>query len=306
MTSDRKRDFTFRQLSSFVAAAREGSFALAAERLGISQPAISDHIAALEQHLGHSLFARRRGTTPTLTREGAELLHRAESMLTASQAMRAEAPRNGQEGKYRIRLSVGQRLREVYLKPLLARFYVDHPNIDVEIVPVVPIDEAKLALSKGKIDLLVYHGDPAPADLPNAREIGDVPIMILAAPALADQLARGQIALEDVPLILPDHGAGTDHWLERQLGAAGVLPRKAIRYVEYSDVVQSLAEKGVGATILMEEQVRAAIAAGRLVAIEPKLPAMKRIIATAPSAPRGTEILAARLTRVLRAGAAAD
>ena len=300
MATDRKRDFTFRQLGSFVAAAREGSFALAAERLGISQPAVSDHISALEQNLGHSLFERRRGTTPKLTREGIEMLHRAESLLRASQAMRPDTPRAASDSKVRIRVSVGQRLREVYLKPLLPRFYVDHPNIEVELVPVVPVHNAKAALERGTIDLLLYHGGEVPKNMGYARQIGEVPILVLAAPALAERLARNEIMIEDVPFILPDNGADSDRWLERQLGAGGVLPRKPIRYVEFSDVVQTLVEQGFGATILMEEQVREALAAGRLVAIGPRLAPMKRIIVSAPSAPPGTEILEASLVRALR------
>jgi hypothetical protein len=60
-------------------------------------------------------------------------------------------------------------------------------------------------------------------------------------------------------------------------------------------------EGGFGASILMLEQVREALDAGRLARLTPDLPPMKRIIARARSAPRGTEVLEQSLVRALRA-----
>ncbi len=74
-----------------------------------------------------------------------------------------------------------------------------------------------------------------------------------------------------------------------------------IRYIEFSDVIQTMVESGFGAGILMREQVKDALNSGRLVAIGPNLAPMKRIIARAPSAPRETEVLEQSLVRALRA-----
>jgi DNA-binding transcriptional LysR family regulator len=296
-----RRDFTFRQLSSFVAAARSGSFAMAADQLGISQPAISDHIAALEQHLGHALFERRRGTTPRLTEDGVDMLNRAEELLRTSAAMRRTQDRNGVDGRVRIRVSVGPRLREVYLKPLLPRLYADHPNIEIEIVPVMPMRDISAALEKGDIDLLLYTVGRIPNALNNVHVVCDVPIALVGAPELGERIRSGKVAIEDVPFILPNNGIASEQWLERQLDTVGIRPRRPIRYIEFADVVQSMIESGFGASILMLEQVRGAIDAGRLARLAPDLPPMKRIIARARSAPRGTEMLEQSLVRALRA-----
>lgn len=297
----RKRDFTFRQLSSFVAAARSGSFALAADQLGISQPAVSDHINALEQHIGHSLFERRRGTTPKLTKQGIDMLHRAESLLRTSEAMLRPDRRNGPDGRVRIRVSVGPRLREVYLKPLLPRLYAEHPNVEIELAPVMPMRDIPAALEKGDIDLLLYTVGRVPENIPNVQLVRDVPIVIVGSPELADRVRRGDLAIEDVSFILPNNGVVSEQWLERQLAEAGVVPINPIRYIEFSDVIQSMVESGFGASILMLEQVSDALRAGTLAAFGPSLTPMKRIIARAPSAPRGTEVLEQSLTRALRA-----
>ena len=301
----RKRDFTFRQLSSFVAAARTGSFALAADQLGISQPAISDHIAALERHLGHALFRRRRGTTPRLTPEGTDMLQRAESLLRTSQAMRAHEGHRGASGRVRIRVSLGPRLREVYLKPLLPRFYAEHPDIEIELVPVLPMREVPAALERGAVDLLLYTVAHMPEGLADIRLARDVPIVTVGAPDLAARVKAGQQAIEDVPFVLPNNGIAAEQWAERQLAAAGVVPRAPIRYVEFSDVAQAMAESGAGASVLPCEQVAPAMKAGRLVSFGPPLAPMKRIILRAPTAPRGTEALERSLAQALRAAGAA-
>ena len=296
----RKRDFTLRQLSSFVAAARSGSFALAADQLGISQPAISDHISALEQHLGHALFERRRGTTPRLTPEGIDMLHCAESLLRTSDAMRSGGPRVGTDGRVSIRVSVGPRMREVYLKPLLPRLYADHPDIEIEIVPVVPINELSAALEKNEMDLLVYTVGTVPHSIPNVTLIGEVPVDVVASPDLVARLENGSLSIEDIPFILPCNSLIYDNWLERQLAAVGIRSTKPMRYVEFADILQSMIESGAGASVLMREQVEDSLATGKLVVIGPRLEPMKRILIRSPGAPRGTELLERDLMRALR------
>lgn len=299
--TERKRDFTFRQLSSFVAAARTGSFALAADQLGISQPAVSDHIAALESHLGHSLFERRRGTTPRLTREGIEMLHRAEALLRTSEAMRRDEPSAPTPGKRRLRISVGPRLRDLFLKPLLPRFYAEHPAVEVEIAPAMPMRAILTAMNRGDIDLMLHTVGGLPDGLGSISHIRDVPIALVAAPDIADAIARGERPLEDQPFILPDNGVSPDLWFERQLAAIGVVPRLPVRYVEFFDVLQTMAEQGVGISILMLEQVDEAIHAGRLVRLDPALPAMRRVLVRSPRARRGTDLLETSLIAALRA-----
>lgn len=300
-TNMRRRDFTFRQLSSFVAVARSGSFAMAADQLGISQPAVSDHINALEQHIGHALFERRRGTTPKLTKDGVDMLHRAESLLRTSEAMLRPNKRSGVEGRVRIRVSVGPRLREVYLKPLLPKLYAEHPAIEIELVPVMPLRDVPAAFEKGEIDLLLYTVGLVPDSIPNVQLIRDVPIVIVASPELAARVRSGELPIEDVSFLLPNNGIVSEQWLERQLSEAGILPRAPIRYIEFSDVIQTIVESGFGASILIHEQVKDALRDGQLVALGPALAPMKRVIARAPSAPRGTEVLEQSLVRALRA-----
>ncbi len=281
--------FTLRQLDTFVCAARTGSFALAADQLGISQPAVSDHISTLERHLGHRLFERRRGTTPTLTREGRDMLNRAEALLSTSQAMRAEGDRARADGKLRIRLAIGTRTRDAYLKPLLLRIYREMPHVELEILPAPSADDVAAALDNGEIDLLLCAIGRPPLDLPHIHLLGELPIRLVAAPAMARRIEAGLLPPEELRFVLPDFGAIAGQWLERQLGLAGIRPREPVRSLEFADMVQALVEDGLGASILMDEQTAPAIAAGRLAPFGPPLEPMWRIVARAPLAPRAAE-----------------
>lgn len=74
----------FAALSTFVAVAERGGFASASRHLGISPPAVTRTIAALERHLGVSLF-RRSTPSVALTEEGAALLERGRKILAQLQ-----------------------------------------------------------------------------------------------------------------------------------------------------------------------------------------------------------------------------
>src|SRR6266516_97414 len=74
------------RLRAFAAVAREGSFSRAAERLYVSQPAISKHVASLEAELGAQLVTRdRRGAALTPAGEVlADYVLRAEALLASA------------------------------------------------------------------------------------------------------------------------------------------------------------------------------------------------------------------------------
>jgi len=68
------------RINVFMAVCEEGSFTKAAKRLGISQPAVSKHIAKLEEELGCALFVRYDKSI-ILTEKGEQLLKIARSIL---------------------------------------------------------------------------------------------------------------------------------------------------------------------------------------------------------------------------------
>ncbi len=174
------RDFTLRQLRTFICAARTGSFSHAAAELGISQPAVSDQIALLEHRLGHTLFLRRLGTTPQLTPEGAKLLESAGSLLDTSKAMRCEEAKRQAP---HVRIGIGPRVLELYLKPLLPSLYLDFPGLSIDILPQLSRGDVQEALERGRVDLVIYTINELPEGWQNSRAICKVMVVMAGPPA---------------------------------------------------------------------------------------------------------------------------
>ncbi len=290
------RDFTLRQLRTFICAARVGSFSHAAAELGISQPAVSDQIALLEDRLGHTLFQRRLGTTPQLTAEGLKLLETAGTLIDTSKAMRCEE--SGRE-PLRIRLYIGPRALELYLKPMLPGLYRDFPGLRIDLIHRIPRAEIPTALERGRVDLVVYTINELPEGWQNSRTACKVMVVMAGPPGIRHKLASGAEQIEDLQFILPTVGNTTENQFERQLQRLDIKPRKPVIYLEFADVIQQMVEDGQGVTMLTYEQLASGIAAGRLEIFGPNLPSLQRIVARSDHAPHITRMLEDRLVKAM-------
>lgn len=119
-------------LRFFESTARLGSITRAAEELCITQSAVSQHIKALESHLGFKLFFRLPGQIK-LTDEGkkfAEVVARVlRDLEEAAEFM--VAPRTS---KIDVRLRVGPSFANRWLIPRLGRFHARHPNVTLHVI----------------------------------------------------------------------------------------------------------------------------------------------------------------------------
>ncbi len=294
------RDFTLRQLRTFVCAARVGSFSHAAAELGISQPAVSDQIALLEKRLGRTLFFRRLGTTPRLTPDGQTLLETADTLIDTSRAMRCK---DGRQSAC-IRMHIGPRTLDLYLKPLLPSLYRDVPGLDIQLVPCLPPVGVQSALERGQVDLVVYTVKEMPQGWENSRFLGKVRWVLAGPPGIRRDLASGTVRIDDLQFILPvlpDVSAGE---LERELTHLGIHPRKPIISIAFTDVIQQMVEGGQGVTLLAHEQLAHGIAAGRLETFGPELPPMRRVIARSNRAPGPARLVEERLASAMTASTA--
>ena len=210
-----------RLLRPFVALADELHFGRAAERLHVSQPALSQQIARLERQLGVRLFDRTRANVE-LTAAGAEMLAPARVSVEAAAAA-AEAAR-GAGGELRLGLSPGA---HYVAQPLLAEFARRRPDVRVR---ASQDSSGALAaqVARGALELALGFCTGSHEGVV-CEWLRDEPAVV--AVAAGHPLAgRAAVALRDLAdetfaLVDAHDGAGYNHAVADHCRAAGFEPR---------------------------------------------------------------------------------
>ena len=118
---------------SFLGVLREGSLSGAARQLGITQPTVGRHIAALETALGVVLFTRSpNGLLPTAVAR--TLRAHAETMERTAAALERAASAQGDEVRGVVRVSASEVVGVEVLPPILTQLRQAHPHLKVELV----------------------------------------------------------------------------------------------------------------------------------------------------------------------------
>ncbi|CAM5411332.1 hypothetical protein SXANM310S_06162 [Streptomyces xanthochromogenes] len=188
-------------LRSFVAVVERGSFSAAAQALGYTQSAVSQHIAALEADLGTPLL-RRRPVGPT--EAGERLMEHARPLLLRLEAARADLARLTRVRPARLTLACAPAALAPALADTLAGLRRAAPGLAVE-VRVLGRDEAVRAVLTGAADLALVTGAAAPSDplpLPDAgpmttRAAAEEPLAVLL-PASHPLAGRPALRLTDL------------------------------------------------------------------------------------------------------------
>ena len=194
------------QLKSFLALAETRNFTRAAERLGISQPTVSQHVRKLEQAAGRVLVTRNTREL-RLTDNGDAMAGFARTILSANDA--ATRYFSGAAMRGRLRFGTADDLAITGLPRILREFRQLYPQINLELT-VSQSDQLHRRLKAGALDLVfvkwlsgAQEGEVVKTDTfdwvgleQTVLEPGDpVPVIVYPAPSLSRKLALD--ALED-------------------------------------------------------------------------------------------------------------
>jgi DNA-binding transcriptional LysR family regulator len=266
-------------LAVFHAVATQGNVSRAAERLMVSQPAISKQVRQLERALGAALFERLpRGMR--LTRAGELLAGYAARLF----ALEAEAERAIAElqGLRRGRLVVGaSNTIGMYLLPdVFVRFRRRFPGVELQL-EIAHTDAIARWLDRGAIDLALTESLPAEASTggggADERLISDVfahdRLIAIASPRhpLARRSPSGHgrpkpiraAALCREPFIVRETGSGTESLAERALAERGLRIDPAMSLAS-TEAIKRAVMGGAGVAIVSELSAANEIHAGRL------------------------------------------
>lgn len=235
---------------------RAGSISAAARDRGWTQPAVSQHLRALERSAGCSLLVRTStGVEPT--EPGRVLLARADELAAQLHMATEELAELTALRRGRVRLAAYPSAAATLVPDALARLRRDHPAIDVELTEAEP-PQARRLLRSGDVDVaLVFDYDTEPADATEVEwyPLGEEPVLLVlpVAHPLADSDATlAGMAEEDWIVGCEQCRA---HAVTR-CEAAGFTPR--VRHVtdDYV-VVQKLVAAGLGVTMLPRSALEA-------------------------------------------------
>lgn len=253
-------------LAAFLAVAEERSFTRAAARLGTSQSALSHTVRRLEARLGLRLLTRTtRSVSPT---EAGERL--AETLRPAFDGIEARIDalselRDRPAGT--IRITSGEHAAHKVLWPVIERLLPLYPDITIEIAT----DYRMVDLAEGRFDAGVRLGEHLADDM-IAVPIGpDVRMIVVGSPAYfaTRPPPRTPHDLTDhacINLRLPTRG-GIYVWEFEKDGRPLNVRVEGPLVVNDMNLVRQGALAGLGLSIVMEDQVEADIAEGRLIPV---------------------------------------
>jgi len=239
---------------AFIRVVETGSFARAAERMGLSKPVLSRRVARLEERLGARLLTRTaRGAQPTQV--GQTYYERAAAILADLEAAQEVVAQAVTQVAGPIRLSAPLSFGVAHLAPALAEFASLHPQVELDI----ELEDRNVDLVGGGYDLAVRIGNLADSSLV-ARRIAPVRKHVLASPAYLD--AHGT---PERPADLAGHDAlvyGNEQWRFRvgeRWETARIRPRMR---TNNGEMLRAAAEAGLGICLLPSFIAAPAIEAG--------------------------------------------
>ncbi|QOL79745.1 LysR family transcriptional regulator [Pseudooceanicola spongiae] len=166
-----------RAMASFVRVVDAGSLSAAGRDLGVSQSAISQQIAALEQLLKVRLI-RRTTRQMALTDAGAEYYRKAQAILEAVQEAGEAAAGHAAALKGRLRIHAPVGFGQSYIADVAIAFQKSHPGVIVELI----LDDRFIDLTADAVDIAIRFGNLASSGLV-VRRLGRMRRILVASPA---------------------------------------------------------------------------------------------------------------------------
>jgi DNA-binding transcriptional LysR family regulator len=253
-----------RQLAAFCAVVEKSSFSQAAEKLGVTQPAVSLQVRALEERLGQTLLDRS-GRRVEPTEAGLRLYRSAQRMLALEEQLYDEVAdeSGGLQGTLAIGASTGPGAHLVPL--LLCEFQRAHPELHVAL-SIWDTQTVSEKVAQRELELGVVGA------LRRSRSLEFEPLVrdeiVLAVPP-GHRAAGGTVSVDELreeTVIAMQEGAGVRQVVDEELRRAGLRVRELEPRLELGlqESVKSAVAAGFGVTFISRTAIEGELAAGTL------------------------------------------
>jgi molybdate transport repressor ModE-like protein len=241
---------TLRRLRLVQALAEEGSVTAAARAVGMSQPALSQNLRAIERHYGFPLLMRA-GRRTVLTMPARLVVDYARRILRLVDESERAVGELLQLRRGRLAVAASATPGTYLLPRLLAEFRVRHPDVDLQLRIGETRDVERWVLA-GEVDLGVIGETAEPLDMlvtPFRRD--ELVVVVPLAHPLATVARLDGAVLAAYPLIVRERGSSTRETLERALQSAGHVLRVQFELGSTEAILQAAAA-GLGASVVSE------------------------------------------------------
>jgi DNA-binding transcriptional LysR family regulator len=245
-------ELSIQSLRVFLSILEHGSLSAAGRELGMTQPAVSNHLHTLEERFGVTLLTRG-GRRARPTPAGESLAGHARRVLDDLAALETEVARHaGPRG----RLVVGSSSTpgELLLPRLAVKFSACYPDVALD-VHILDTEETIAALLNGDTELAVVGREVQDQRLHSTVIGQDELIAVISS---GDQLVGTEVepeVLADRPFVLRERGSATRLTAEIALAAVGIKPRVALELGSNAAVVGAVAA-GAGVGVVPAHMVR--------------------------------------------------
>lgn len=224
----------------------------AARRLSAAQPAVSKHIARLEEHVGHPLFVRRGKRFLELTPVGRETLQQCRDILLKVDNIAALGGDSGEEPRGKLRVGTTHTQARYILPPVVEKFARECPRVALQIWQGAPAELVR-RLESSAADLVICT-----EHLEDNAALVSFPVFrwnrCLLAPkrhplARARGLTLAQLARHPLVTYVPGFtGRGA---FDETFRRAGIAPNVVVSAAD-ADVVKTYVRLGVGVGVLAD------------------------------------------------------
>ena len=236
-------------LKAFVLVAQSGSFSQAAEKLHLTQPAVSKRIALLEEQLGSDLFDRI-GRNITLTEAGHALLPHARSVQHELEAAQQSVRDLAGDVSGQLRLATSHHIGLHRLPPVLSAFSKAFPAVHIDI-DFMDSEQAYELIMQGKAELAIVT--LAPAEQANVVTLPVWPDPLDFMVGIQHPLARvsrlNLATLSEHPAIMPGLNTYTGQIVARLFNQHNLTLQVSMA-TNYLETIRMMASVGLGWTVL--------------------------------------------------------
>lgn len=235
-------------LEGFVAVAELGSFSRAAQKLNLTQTALSHRVRKLEQDLGQQLLMRSARHV-SLTQTGMSMLPQVRAQLEALAGLYGDVRQRGIDTRARLSFACLPTLSSFYLPDILRQFAQDCPTVRLQLLDLTA-EQVRQCVHDGEAEFGITIAAASPWDM--AVEYLCTEPYVLLVPA-THPLARKDSATRDDLLSLPIVRIRTQSTNRRLIEDALGEYSKQIDWrfeVQFASTAMSMVAAGIGATVL--------------------------------------------------------